>query len=247
MIAPLDKGYFWMYICSASLITMPSILLNFFYPRTCISCGKVLFSHELFLCLHCLNNLPETQYHEFEDSPLSLLFRGRVQVENVGAFLFYKKGNQVQKILHYLKYHGGKEIGSFLANIYGTQLRQHEKWKTIDMIIPIPLHKKKERKRGYNQSEWIAKGLGDGMKIPFHTNILIRSEFTETQTKKNRFHRWENVKEVFQLTEQDALKNKHILICDDVLTTGATIEAAINKLEVVSSVKISVATLATAY
>ena len=221
-------------------------LLNFFYPRSCISCGNVLFSYEQFFCLHCLYNLPETRYHEFAQSPVSQIFMGRVSVENTGAFLFYKKGNKVQKTLHHLKYKGIKEIGAFLGNIYGMQLIQHEKWKTIDMVIPIPLHQKKEKKRGYNQSEWIAKGLSAGMQIPYNTNLLVRSEFTETQTKKSRFHRWQNVKEVFQLTDLNALKNKHILICDDVLTTGATLEAAIQKLAVVSGIKISVVTLATA-
>jgi len=152
----------------------------------------------------------------------------------------------VQKILHHLKYKSVKEIGSFLGNIYGTQLIQQEKWKTVDLIIPIPLHKKKEKKRGYNQSEWIAKGLSAGMQIPYNTNLLIRSEFTETQTKKSRFHRWQNVKEVFQLTDLNALKNKHVLVCDDVLTTGATLEAAIQKLSVVPDIKISVVTLAAA-
>jgi ComF family protein len=139
-----------------------------------------------------------------------------------------------------------KEIGSFLGNLYGAQLIENESWKTVDMIIPIPLHKKKEKKRGYNQSEWIAKGLSEGMKIPYNTNLLIRTEFTETQTKKNRFHRWQNVKEVFQLTDINALHRKHVLICDDVLTTGATLEAAIQKLAVTPNIKISVVTLATA-
>jgi len=221
-------------------------LLNFFYPYSCISCGNVLFPYEHFLCLHCLYNLPETRYHEFEKSPLSLLFLGRASVENTGAFLFYKKGTQVQKILHHLKYKGMKEIGSFLGNIYGMQLIQQEKWNTVDIVIPIPLHKKKEKKRGYNQSEWIAKGLSAGMQIPYNTSLLIRSDFTETQTKKSRFHRWKNVEDVFQLTDLTALKNKHVLVCDDVLTTGATLEAAIQKLAAVPFIKISVVTLATA-
>jgi len=225
---------------------MLNSLLNFFYPRTCISCGNLLLQHEHLFCLHCLYNLPETRYHEFEQSPVSQLFWGRAPVENVGAFLFYKKGDMVQKILHHLKYYGVKEVGAFLGNIYGKKLIQHEKWRKMDLIIPIPLHKKKERKRGYNQSEWIAKGLSSGMQIPYCTNLLTRAEFTETQTKKSRFHRWQNVKDVFQITDLDALKNKHILICDDVLTTGATLEAAVQKLTVVPSIKISVVTLAAA-
>ena len=205
-----------------------------------------MLQHEEYFCLHCLYNFPETHYHEFEQSPISQLFWGRVNVENVGAFLYYKKGDTVQKILHHLKYFGVKEVGAFLGNMYGTQLIQQEKWKKIDMIIPIPLHKKKEKKRGYNQSEWIAKGLSTGMKIPYYTHLLLRSEFTETQTKKSRFHRWQNVKDVFQLTDLEALKNKHVLICDDVLTTGATLEAAVQKMTAVPSIKISVVTLATA-
>jgi len=225
---------------------MLSHLLNFFYPRACVSCGNVLLQHEKLFCLHCLYNFPETRYHEFEQSPISQLFWGRAPVENVGSFLFYKKGDRVQKILHHLKYYGVKEVGYFLGNIYGTQLIKDEKWKKIDMIIPIPLHQKKERKRGYNQSEWIAKGLSSGMKIPYHTNLLLRSDFTETQTRKSRFHRWQNVKDVFQLNDLEALINKHVLVCDDVLTTGATLEAAVQKLTVVPSIKISVATLATA-
>jgi ComF family protein len=148
--------------------------------------------------------------------------------------------------LHHLKYYGVKELGEFLGNLYGAQLIKHEKWKTIDMILPIPLHKKKEKKRGYNQSEWIAKGLSAGMQVPYCNNILIRKEFTETQTKKSRFHRWENVKEVFHLSDFSVLENKHVLICDDVLTTGATLEAAIQKLLAIPAVKVSVATLATA-
>ena len=221
-------------------------ILNFFYPLTCISCGNVLLAHEHFFCLHCLYNLPETHYHEFIESPLSQLFRGRVPVENIGSFLFYKKGNRTQKILHYLKYRGGKEVGAFLGALYGAQLIEQENWRTVDLIIPIPLHKKKERKRGYNQSEWIAKGLSTSMKIPYRTDLLIRTEFTETQTKKGRFQRWQNVMEVFHLTDLHFLNNKHVLICDDVLTTGATLEAAIQKLVGISSIKVSVVTLATA-
>jgi len=225
---------------------MLNSILNFFYPRTCISCGNVLLQQEHLFCLHCIYNFPETHYHEFEQSPVSQLFWGRVPVENVGSFLFYKKGDHVQKIMQHLKYYGAKEVGFFLGNIYGKQLIQHKKWKKIDIIIPIPLHKKKEKKRGYNQSEWIAKGLSAGMDIPYNTHLLLRNEFTETQTRKSRFHRWQNVKDVFQLTNSEALKNKHVLICDDVLTTGATLEAAIQKLAVVPSVIISVVTLATA-
>lgn len=190
--------------------------------------------------------MPETHYHTIKDSPIAQLFWGRVAIENCGSFLFYKKGNKVQHILHQLKYKGNKEIGEFLGKMYGQLLIRSPDWQTIDCIIPIPLHKKKHRLRGYNQSESIAIGLSKGMNIPYRTDVLVRTEFTETQTKKSRFHRWENVKEVFAVENIAEMRGKHLLICDDVLTTGATLEASIQKLHGIPDVKVSVVTLATA-
>lgn len=171
---------------------------------------------------------------------------GRVNIENIYSFLFYRKGNSVQSILHQIKYKGGKELASYLGCYYGKQLIDHKNLEDIDFLIPIPLHKKKEKKRGYNQSEWLVKGFSEAIDKPYLTAVLIRSEFTETQTKKGRFNRWENVKDVFQVIQPELIKNKHILICDDVLTTGATLEAAIVKLKEVEGVRVSVITLAVA-
>ncbi|MCQ2271502.1 MAG: ComF family protein [Bacteroidales bacterium] len=181
-----------------------------------------------------------------ENTPLDYIFMGRIPVQKVSSMLFYKKGDSVQRILHSLKYKGNKEIGNFLGEIYGRQLRQSPYFQSVDCIIPIPLHPKKMKIRGYNQSEWIAKGLSTSMDIPYLTDVLIRSEFTETQTKKSRFNRWENVKEVFAVDNVETVKGKHILLCDDVLTTGATTEAAISKLLTISDVRVSVVTLACA-
>lgn len=171
---------------------------------------------------------------------------GRVNVENIYSFLFYRKGNSVQSILHQIKYKGGKELASFLGSYYGKQLIDHQNLEDIDFLIPIPLHKKKEKKRGYNQSEWLVKGFSEAINKPYLNTVLIRKEFTETQTKKGRFNRWENVKDVFEVIQPEQIKNKHILICDDVLTTGATLEAAIVKLKEVEGVRVSVITLAVA-
>lgn len=217
-----------------------------FYPRLCVGCGDALQQNEQLLCLHCMLHLPETNYHLEHDNPLLWVFAGRVQVREVASLLFYKKGNRVQKILHHLKYNGKKEIGAFLGEYYGKKLYEEERFRSVDYIIPIPLHPKKERKRGYNQSEWIAKGLSMGLNRPYCTDVLIRRQYTETQTRKNRFSRWENVKEVFQLQNHERVRGCHLLVCDDVLTTGATTEAAVQQLLQIDGVSVSVVTLATA-
>ena len=156
----------------------------------------------------------------------------------------YKKSNRTQKILHSLKYKGQKEIGAVLGEYLGGQLITEERYRGVQCILPIPLHPKKQRKRGYNQSEWIAMGLSKGMGIPYLTDVLVRTQFTDTQTKKSRFARWQNVKEVFAVQNPEKISYTHVLVCDDVLTTGATMEAAIRKLLEVEGVKVSVATLA---
>jgi len=221
-------------------------ILSFFYPRLCVACGRPLQQHEQLLCLRCMLHLPETQYHKEHDNPLKFIFAGRVRVEEVAALMSYKKGNAVQRILHALKYDGQKEIGSLLGEYYGIQLAQEARFNSVDYILPIPLHPKKQRKRGYNQSEWIAKGLSEGMRKPYLTDVLVRSQYTETQTRKSRFNRWENVKEVFAIQNREKVVGKHLLLCDDVLTTGATMEAAIQQLLVIEGVKVSVVTLASA-
>lgn len=221
-------------------------LLSIFYPNLCVGCGQILQENEAHLCLDCLLHLPETQSHVVDDNPMEIIFRGRVHVENVYAFLQYRKGNLVQNILHQLKYKGNKEIGAYLGEMFGEKLHRAGKLADVDLILPIPLHPKKMKIRGYNQSEWIAKGLASATGIPYRTDILVRNTFTETQTKKSRFNRWQNVKDVFAIADVESLKNKHVIVCDDVLTTGATTEAAIQKILAVSGARVTVLTLATA-
>ncbi len=221
-------------------------IVSFFYPRLCVGCGDALRQHEQHLCLHCLLHLPETQTYREKDNPLALIFAGRVRVENVASYLYYKKGNSVQHILHALKYKGEKELGSFLGRRFGEQLAGEPRFGDVDYIVPIPLHPKKERKRGYNQSEWIARGLSEGMGKPYRTDVLSRVHYTETQTRKARFSRWENVKTVFSAGAPEQIEGRHLLVCDDVLTTGATMEAAVQQLLAVEGVRVSVVTLASA-
>lgn len=221
-------------------------LLNLFYPHLCLNCKSILHEREQFFCMECLHNLPETNYHLLKHNPLDQIFLGRVPVCATGAFLFFRKDTATQSILHSLKYRGNKEIGEFLGHLYGLKLNTTEIFRSADIILPIPLHHKKEKKRGYNQSEWIAKGLSRALNIPYRTDLLLRKDFTDTQTKKSRFNRWQNVKDVFVIENETELISKTILLCDDVLTTGATMEAAIQKLVAIKDVSVIVVTLAVA-
>ena len=229
------------------MLTIFENIISLFYPRLCCGCQNALQQHEKLLCLDCIMHLPETNYHLEHDNELRLIFAGRVPVREVASLMFYKKGNRVQKILHHLKYKGEKELGALLGEYYGKKLIQEARYQTIDLIIPIPLHPAKEKKRGYNQSEWIAKGLSVGMGKKYLADVLVRTQFTDTQTKKSRFNRWENVKTVFKVEHPEQIRGKYILLCDDVLTTGATTEAAIQQLIEIENVTVSVVTLATAH
>ena len=160
------------------------------------------------------------------------------------ALYFYRKGGKVQTLIHHLKYHGHNEIGVFLGQLYGGQLKGSDYFKDVDIVIPIPLHKAKLKKRGFNQSESFASGLAETMKITVDTSSVFRNIETSTQTKKSRYKRWENVNEIFEIKENCGLENKHVLIVDDVITTGATMEACINVLNKVDGIRISVAAIA---
>ena len=221
-------------------------LLSFFYPRLCLACGNAMYHHEKLICLECEFHLPETKYHQLPNNQLCDIFLGRVKIENVASLFFYRKGGGVQQLLYALKYKGKKEVGVYFGEYFGKLLKQSTLFQEMDMIIPVPLHPKKLRKRGYNQSEAIAEGLSRGMGVPYYTQIVIRQIFTDTQTKKNRISRWENVKDVFEVTDSSLLQNKKILLCDDILTTGATIEAVAQKIISIEGTRIWVVTLASA-
>lgn len=222
-----------------------SNLISLFYPRLCPACSTILQHHERVICLDCQLHLPETDFHEIDNTQLEHIFAGRVEVSKVASLFSYKKGNRIQKLLHNLKYNGQYELGVFLGEYYGKILAQQSWISAVDMIFPIPLHPKRERQRGYNQSEAIAKGLSNSLGIPYCTDILIRDLYTETQTRKNRFNRWENVKNVFLVQHPERMEKQRILLCDDVLTTGATLEAAANALKKEHADEIFIVTLAT--
>jgi ComF family protein len=221
--------------------------LSLIYPRICMSCGKSLYQKEECICTFCLFHLPKTNFHLEEENPVSRLFWGKVNVHSAASFYYFSKGGKVQKLMHNLKYKGHMEIGVFLGKQYGKQLIASPLFNTVDYLVPVPMHRKKQKARGYNQSELIAVGLSESMNVPVDLKTLLKITKTESQTRKSRFSRWENVKEVFELRNADHFANKHILLVDDVITTGATLEGCIVQLSKVQGIRVSVASIACAY
>lgn len=218
--------------------------LALIYPRNCVACGNSLYKHEDQVCNYCFTNLPKSNFHKQDKNPIEKLFYGRSDVFFATSYyLFHKKGN-VQKILHAIKYKGNKQLAVLIGNWLGLSIYKEEKIKSATYILPVPLHLKKLKQRGYNQSEEFAKGLSEKLNIETNTTLLIRKEFTSTQTKKNKYERWENVESVFEITDTDALKNKHVILVDDVITTGATIDACCHVLSNIEGIKISVLSIA---
>lgn len=221
-------------------------LLDLIYPNLCFICGETLLKSESHICLSCLNNIPRTNYHLLTDNPVEKRFWGKAPIFRGTSFFFFQKGSPFQKLLHELKYKGNKEIGEILGRYAAAELLNSPDFCSIDIIIPIPLHPKRFAQRGYNQSEWISKGLSAVLDKPQNTNTLKRVKQTTTQTKKSVFERFENTEGIFELSGAKELEGKHLLLIDDVLTTGSTLNAAINTLLNIPNVKISIFTLAIA-
>ncbi|MBR4138129.1 MAG: ComF family protein [Bacteroidales bacterium] len=221
-------------------------LINLLFPRVCAACGNILLESEDTVCTTCRFLLPKTGYENYPDNPLAQMFYGQMPFNAVMAEFFFSKTGKVQHLIHGLKYHRCRENGIFLGQEIGKTLLKAADYQNIDYIVPIPLHPKKEKIRGYNQSHVIAEGISEIMNIPIAEKCLVRSVFTDTQTKKSREDRWQNVKDIFNIENHEKLERKHILLVDDVLTTGATLMSAGKALMQIDGIKISVATVACA-
>lgn len=219
-------------------------ICDFFFPRICICCGRILSSQEDGICVSCLASLPKTCILNTPENELERLFWGFFPIERATALYYYSKGGSVSRVLHGMKYYGRKSLCRLMGRLIGTELKDTGFLEKIDCIIPVPLHKKRLRERGYNQSELLARGVTDITDVPVDVDILIRVNNNTTQTHKSGFERWENVSGLFEVTDVNKLAGRHLLLIDDVLTTGATISACIDALKVIPDVKISVVTLA---
>ena len=220
-------------------------LLDLFYPKLCPACNKNLSAEEELICIHCELHLPLTHYFDYENNPIEKLFWGRVKVNACGALYFFNKGEGIQRLMHQLKYRERKDVGLWLGKKLAREMMASNRFKNIEMIVPIPLHPKKEFKRGYNQSMLIAKGIEEVSGMKCH-DLLQRIENSGSQTRKGKYDRWLNVSSAFRVNPNSSIKNKNILLVDDVVTTGATLEAAVSALLSAGVKKVSVATVASA-
>lgn len=216
---------------------------HLFFPDSCAACGEKLLSSEEGACLKCMYKLPRTNNFTQPDNAAETLMAGRFPFERIASFCAYSKQGLLSTLIHQLKYNHKKNIGILLGRIYGKDLLGSEFIENINAIIPVPLHPKKQKQRGYNQAEMIAKGLSEATSIPVVTGNLIRAIYNPTQTKRTKTQRWENVKDIFDVINPETLKNKHVLLVDDVITTGSTIEACGIALQKCNPIKISVVTL----
>jgi ComF family protein len=214
------------------------------FPQLCPACGESLIAGENIICTNCRFNLPFTNFHLQPDNIVARQFWGKVKIEAAYALYYFAKGGKVQNLMHHFKYRGMQQIGVLLGNIAGGQLAKNEIFASADIIIPVPLHKKRLKQRGYNQSACFARGLAEKLAATVDENTLIRVKATETQTRKSRFSRFQNMQEVFTITDPLKLINKHVLLVDDVVTTGSTLEACAAQLLKIEGLKLSIATIA---
>ncbi|MDR0393597.1 MAG: ComF family protein [Tannerella sp.] len=213
---------------------------NLFYPPLCLLCENPLIENERHICLNCLYNLPKTNYHTNRKNPARALFDGFPQVDETSAFLFFEKDGITQKLIHSFKYYDNKALAEYLGRIAALELKEYGFYASIDTIIPVPLHHKKEKKRGYNQAEHIANGIASVYGCNVDRNSIVRVLKTKSQTRKSVYERRMNVEKIFRLTNTENLSGKRILLIDDVITTGSTISSCIETLSEVPGIKISI-------
>lgn len=219
-------------------------LLDLLFPRLCNSCETALLSSETVLCTGCLHTLPILQNHLQPDNETEKIFYGRIPIENATSLLLFEKKGITQKLIHNLKYKGDQEIGSFLGKWLGEELKNSKGYEKITAVIPVPLHKNKLKKRGYNQVEKFGREIAGALQVPYIDQVLLKKSASGTQTVKKRLARWGSIGETFVVEEPDSLVGAHILLVDDLVTTGATLEACSEKLLQIPGIKISIATMA---
>ena len=221
-------------------------IFDLLYPRLCFACNSNHVAKDQSICLSCEYKITPTVYHRMPDNIVAERFYGRVKIERATTAFSFVKGGLLQELIHKLKYDNRPEIGFELGKIYGNILRESGTWNNIDYVIPVPLHPKKKHQRGYNQAGMWGQGLAESLGIELRNDLLIRTDYTDSQTKKSRTERFANVENVFSITDQTLLNNKKILLVDDVLTTGATLEACSNTLLNASELSVNIVCIALA-
>lgn len=214
------------------------------FPHHCEGCGTDVLQDEQLLCAECLHQLPETNYFELVGNPIEKMFYGRMKVAYAGAAYYFTKESLVQHLMHQLKYKNNKDVGHYLGRLIGHQLNLSKRFDEVDVLVPLPLNPKREFKRGYNQAAVICEGIAEVWQKPIAKDALVRTIFTETQTHQDRVHRWQNMDGVFAVANKNAIEGKHVLLVDDIVTTGATLEACGAAILQLQDVRLSIATAA---
>lgn len=227
------------------LSAMGEAASQLFFPHHCAACGTDVLSRDTELCWHCLGSLPATHFTSLPANPLEKIFWGRLPLQAATALYFYTQDSILQKAMHAFKYHRNQALGIQLGRLLGQELIQSGRFQA-DLLIPVPLHPRKEKQRGFNQSALICRGMSQVMKVPCLEGVLLRPTASETQTNKNRMGRWKNMEGKFVLSPASTLEGKHCLLVDDVITTGATLESCGRALLEATDVKISIASIGTA-
>jgi ComF family protein len=217
-------------------------LLHYCYPHICAGCGNELFGRRSEICLRCLHAMPATHFEIYPRNPAEKIFWGRLKLESATAQFYFTKDSIMQSLMHELKYRGNKELGIQLGRIMGGQIQKSNRF-SVDGLVPLPLFPAKEKKRGYNQAALLCTGIAEIMKIPVLDKVVIRPAHTETQTRKGRIERWKNIEGKFMIKNASDIENNHLLLVDDVVTTGATLESCGNEILKAASVRLSVAAL----
>ncbi len=218
--------------------------LHLFYPHTCTGCGSDLLEDDQLLCLKCIHQLPHTNFANIKNNPIEKYFWGRIPLTAAYSQFYFSKEFLIQHLIHQLKYKGNTQIGFYLGEMMGKTLLSSSRFNDVDALVPLPLYPDKEHKRGYNQATVICNGMSSIMNIPVLNGAVTRQHATETQTRKHRTERWENVKSSFKVVNEKELKDKHLLLVDDVVTTGATLEACGSAIVQEVNTRLSIATLA---
>ena len=219
-------------------------LINLFFPKACSGCNSFLLANENVICTVCRHEIPLTNHHKIENNEAVVKFYGRIPIEFAAALFYFHKKGIVQEMIHKLKYKGHQEVGTAIGYWYAEELKRITELNSVDYIIPVPLHKKRLKERGYNQVEAFGKSLSESMAIPYNDSVLIRNVYSKTQTKKNLLGRSEVVGSIFSAVQDDSLHNKHFMLIDDVITTGSTLEACGRELLKIPGAKLSIVCMA---
>jgi ComF family protein len=219
-------------------------LINLFFPRACSGCNSFLLANENVICTVCRHEIPLTNHHKIQNNEAVVKFYGRIPIEFAAALFYFHKKGIVQEMIHKLKYQGHQDIGTVIGYWYAEDLKTVKELRSVDFIIPVPLHKKRLKERGYNQVETFGKSLSESMKICYNDSVLIRNIYSKTQTKNNLLGRSEVVGSIFSVLQNESLHNKHFMLIDDVITTGSTLEACGRELLKIPGAKLSIVCMA---